>query len=674
MIVSLDWLCEYVSTDLPAEELAERFTMAGLNLESVTPCGADAAIDLEVTSNRPDCLGHLGIAREASVLTGSPLRIPDPQPTETGRPVADAAALAIESPDLCPAYTARVIEGVTVRPSPEWLKRRLECIGITPINNIVDVTNYVLMECGQPLHAFDLDKLQGRRIVVRSGRVNEAITGIDHREYRLTPEVCAISDSERAVAIGGIMGGAETEITSQTRNILIEVAQFRPLSIHRAARRLRLHSPSSYRFERRVNEQWLDWASRRACELILQTGGGTLCRGSLVAGTIPEWKPDPILLRFAQVRRVLGIDIAPERCVEILELLGVESVEIPATDSGLFIPPSWRRDLTREIDLIEEIARIHGYEQIPEDRPIPVVAAPRSTAERVDQRIRNTLVAAGFCEAVTFSFIRTETQALLQPPGAAETLRITPAAGDYGDTLRSSLIPSLLECRGDNERHGNLDAELFELARVYWSSDPAQQDGQPRRIGIVSGRSFAELRGVVDAVARAVRPDAEVSVGSLELPQFLPGRGAALSLNGANWGWMGEIDREADGVRTLKLRDNVTVAELDVRALLNAAELIPAARSIGGFQAVHRDLNFVLDEAVTWRQLSDVIQGAAGANLEDVRFVEQYRGKHIAAGKKSYVASLVFRAEDRTLTGEEIDVAVQNVVAACAQQLVATLR
>ena len=254
MIVSLDWLREYVSTDCTADELAQRFTMAGLNLESVTPSGNDAAIDLEVTSNRPDCLGHLGIAREAGVLTGTPLRVPDPRPPETGRPVAEVAALAIETTEMCPAYIARVIEGVTVRPSPEWLRRRLECVGITPINNIVDVTNYVLMECGQPLHAFDLDKLKGRRIVVRPGRAGEAIIGIDHREYRLTPEMCAIADAESAVAIGGIMGGAETEMTSQTKNVLIEVAQFKPLTIHRAARALRLHSPSSYRFERRVNE------------------------------------------------------------------------------------------------------------------------------------------------------------------------------------------------------------------------------------------------------------------------------------------------------------------------------------------------------------------------------------------------------------------------------------
>ena len=673
MIVSLNWLREYVTLDESAEDIAERLTMSGLNLESIEPHGKDAAIDLEVTSNRPDCLGHIGVAREASVLVGQPLKIPDPQPAAEGGPVDQAAALEIEDLDLCPAYIARVIEGVTVRPSPDWLQQRLECIGVTPINNIVDVTNYVLMECGQPLHAFDLDRLSGRRILVRRGRKNEAITGIDHREYRLTPEMCAIADAEQAVAIGGIMGGAETEINEQTKNVLIEVAQFRPLSIHRAARMLKLHSPSSYRFERRVNEQWLDWASRRCCELILQTGGGTLCTGSLVAGSIPEWRPEPVQLRFAQVRRILGIEVAPDQCVEILERLGLILHERTA-DAATFVPPSWRRDLTREADLIEEVARIHGYEQIPEDRPIPVVAATRTVAERVDDRIRSTLVAAGFCEAVTFSFIRPETQALFTPPVEAESLTIVPAAGDYGDTLRSSLIPSLLACRNENVRHGNLDAELFELARVYLSADPRRPEGQPRRIGLVSGRSFAELRGVVDAVAQAICPGARVTVAPLDVPQIVSGRGALLSLDGADWGWMGEIDRDAEGVQQLKLRDGVTVAELDIQTLVAAADLVPAAQPVAGFQAVQRDLNLVLDEEVTWQSLSETVRETAGESLEDVRFVEQYRGKHIAAGKKSYVASLVFRAPDRTLTGEEVDESVAGVVAACGQKLGAALR
>jgi phenylalanyl-tRNA synthetase beta chain len=253
-------------------------------------------------------------------------------------------------------------------------------------------------------------------------------------------------------------------------------------------------------------------------------------------------------------------------------------------------------------------------------------------------------------------------------------LRITPAAGDYGDTLRNSLLPSLLEVRSENERHGNLDAELFELARVYLSSDPARKDGQPRRIGLVCGRSFAELRGIVDAIAQAVRPAAQVAVSPLDVPQFLPGRGASLSLDGAAWGWMGEIDRDADGVRTLKLRDGVAVAELDIQVLVEAADLIPQSRPIAGFQAVQRDLNFVLDDAVTWQQLSETVRASAGSSLEEVRFVEQYRGQHIAAGQKSYVASLVFRAADRTLTGDEIDAAVQTVVSACAEKLGAALR
>lgn len=674
MIVSFDWLCDFVLLEASAEELAGRLTMAGLNLESLRPCEGDTALDLEVTSNRPDCLGHIGVAREAAVLFERPLTIPAAAPPAEGGPVDEAAALRIDCLDLCPAYIARVIEGITVGPSPDWLRRRLECINVTPVNNVVDVTNYVLMECGQPLHAFDLDQLHEQRIIVRRARAAETIVGIDHREYRLTPEMCVIADAGRAVAIGGVMGGAATEIHTGTRRVLIEVAQFQPLSIHRTARALRLRSPSSDRFERRVDEQQLDWASRRCCELILQTAGGTLRRGAVLAGGIPGWSPEPIRLRFPQVRRMLGIEIAPGRCLEILERLGVECPERPSPDEALCRPPSWRRDLTREIDLIEEVARIHGYEQIPEDRPIPVVAAVRSLPERVEQRVRNVLVAAGFCEAVTFSFTSGATRALFDPPVAGDELKIVPPAGDYGDRLRRSLIPSLLECRGENARRGSLDADLFEVARVYLRAEPARPDSQPRRIGLVCGRSFAELRGVLDAIARAARPNAVVSVAPLQLPQFLPGRGAAVALEGRAWGWMGEIDRDAAGVSDLKLRDLVAVAELDLQPLLDCAELVVQARPVPAFPAVHRDLNFVLEEQITWDQLDGVVRDAGAPWLEDVQFVEQYRGQQIPAGKKSYVLSLAFRALDRTLTGEEVDAVLGRIVTTCRDRLRATLR
>jgi phenylalanyl-tRNA synthetase beta chain len=566
-----------------------------------------------------------------------------------------------------------VLRGVKIGASPEWMQRRLRAIGVTPINNVVDATNYVLMECGQPLHAFDLGKLSGGRIIVRRARAGEKLQAIDHREYPLAPDMCVIADANRPVAIGGVMGGAETEITPRTRDILIEVANFQPLSIHHTARTLRLHSPSSYRFERRVNDQQLDWASRRCCELILASGGGEALAGSVVAGEIPQWRPEPVQLRKSRISRILGIDVPWDEALHILERLGLQRMDANAAAAD-FAPPSWRRDLTREIDLIEEVARIHGYDRIPEDRPIPTVAGTRSKAERIDERIRSVLTAAGFSEAVTFSFSTPGVQRIFARHPDAERLEIAPSAGDYGDTLRSSLIPSLVACRGENARRGNLDVELFEIARAYLHSDSSDPAGQPRRIGIVGGRSYLELRGVIETLAHSVRRSSEVSMRPSDIAQFIPGRGAEVWLNDALWGVLGELDREADGVRELKLRDAVTVAELDVQPLLDAAELVPQAQPISEFPAIGRDLNFVLDESVTWADLEDFVRKAAGPQLESMRFVEQYRGQHIPAGKKSYVLTLSYRAADRTLTSEEVDAAQKTVIAMCRSQFGAELR
>ena len=674
MNVSWNWLADYVSLDLPAEELADRLTMSGLNLESMESSGNDTVLDLEVTSNRPDCLGHIGVAREAGVLTDREITIPEAEPEQSAGKTSDETAVAIECEDLCPAYIARVIRGVKIGPSPAWMQDRLRAIGVVPVNNVVDVTNYVLMECGQPLHAFDFEKLSGRRIIVRRAREGEVLLAIDHREYRLNTEMCVIADDRRPVAIGGVMGGAETEIGAGTTDLLIETAAFQPLSIHHTARSLKLRSPSSDRFERKLNDQQLDWASRRCCQLILETAGGELLEGSVLAGRIPAWDPEPITYRFSQTARILGIDVSASEVQSILARLGVERVGEATSEVARFRPPAWRRDLTREIDLIEEVARIHGYDQIPEDRPIPIVARNPSLEERVDDRLRTVLTAAGFHEAITFSFVTEETRGVFRPHPEAGELRITPAAGDYGDELRQSLIPGLVAARGENARRGSMNAELFEIARAYLGADPSDSRSQPRRVGLVGGRSFADMRGVVDAVADSVCPNATVTVAPSDLPQFGRGRGAELRLNGAFWGWMGELDPAAPGLKELKLRDEVCVAEFNVQPLLDSAELIGQARPVPEQPAISRDLNFVIDESVTWSELERVVQETGGSHLESVGFVEQYRGQHIPAGKKSYVLSMSFRASDRTLTNEEVDADQQEIVKACADELGAVLR
>ena len=674
MLVSWDWLKQYVALDVSAEIFADRLTMTGLNLEECHDVAGDTCIDFEVTSNRPDCLGHLGIAREAAVVYNKPLKVPAADPKTGATPVGSATSVVNECPDLCSQYHARVIRGVKVGPSPAWLQRRLQTVGIASINNIVDITNYVLMECGQPLHAFDMDKLHGHRIVVRRAKAGEKLQAIDHKEYVLAPDMCVIADADHPVALAGVMGGAETEITSVTKNVLVEAALFAPLSIRNTSRRLKLHSDSSYRFERALDPHGPEWASRRCCELILELAGGELLNGSVFAGMQPPAECAPITLRFAQIRRILGMEIPNEEAVRILTALGLTLVGAAAADTVTFVPPSNRRDLSREIDLIEEVARIHGYDQLPADVNVPLCLSHKSHRDRVVDRVRSTLTGAGFYEAITVSLVSEREAAIFRPRGD-----VTPLAIDHSDfretsLLRQTLVPSLLGSRRANERRGTFGAQLFEIASVHLSADKTLPHAQsePTMVGFVSGKSFAEIKGVVQELAARVNPSAQIVVRPSSIPQFTEGRGAEVLLNGQFWGWLGELDRAVAG--QLDLRDPVTVAELDLGVLESVADLVPKFKPLPTYQSSSRDLNFVLDDPVTWSELDAVVRGAAGPLLESIGFGGQYRGKQIPEGKKSYLVTLMYRSPERTLTSDEVEAAQQSVIAACQTQLGATLR
>lgn len=674
MIVSWDWLQEYVDLDRSVEEITDRLTMTGLNLEGIEPAGNDTAIDLEVTSNRPDCLGHIGVAREIAVAFGKSLRIPEAVVEESGEQCADATSVEIECPDLCPQYHARIVRGVKIGPSPDWLVKRLDAVGIGSVNNVVDVTNYVMLECGQPLHAFDFDKLHGGRIVVRRGRPGEKLTAIDHEEYAVDEETCVIADADRAVAIAGVMGGFDTEIADDTTSVLIEVADFAPLTVRNTARRLKLFSPSSYRFERGVDQSKLDWASRRCCELILEVAGGELLAGSAVAGTVEQPAREPVPIRFAKVDRLLGIHVPREHAVGLLEKLGCQLVESDG-DYDLFTPPTWRRDLTREVDLIEEVARMNGYDLIPVDAEIPLSLSSKTHRDRVRERVESTLVAAGFHESLTLSFVKPAQVARFDPLGIGESVARTPhSTRGEEDVLRPSLVPSLLECLRDNERQGSFGVRLFEIAKVFLAADPErpERETQPLHVGLACSMPFADLKGVVEAVVRDVAGVVTLSARPSDLASFTEGRGAELFIGEARLGWLGELSR--DVTDPLKLRDSITVAELDFGVLEDVARLVPHARELPFFPAIDRDLNFVLDETVAWSDLAATVRSAAGPLLESVGFGGQYRGKQIAVDKKSYVVQLAYRAPDRTLTGEEVDAAQQQVITACGEQLGAELR
>ena len=686
MRVSWNWLKEYVALEMSQDELETRLAMSGLNHEGTDQIGDDLCIDLEVTSNRPDCLGHIGVAREISVLWDQPLCLPDPAPVSSGPSVEDLIKVRIDCPELCPRYTARVIRGVKIGPSPDWLVKRLETIfwrnnaPFQSVNNVVDITNYVMMENGQPLHAFDYAKIHGAEIIVRAAQQGEQFEAIDHKVYELNPSMCVIADAQRAVALGGVMGGADSEVADHTTDLLIESADFVQLPIRNTARKLKLHSDSSYRFERGVDPDGIDWASRRACELILENAGGELADGGGDVGA-PIASREPIVLRLSQIERILGIAIDREEVRQILTALG--NVEQAATETQVeVVPPTWRKDLTRECDLLEELARIHGYEEIPEDVAVPMTASHRLDPDRVLESARSVMTAAGFHEAMTATLVPEPWSQAIQPWSdaapihsptgmrgvLAESVQKTCGGAEY---LRQTLIPSLLEARRYNESLANPVIELFETARIYLP----QADGLPAEqtvLSLVSGRGYRFVKGVLEAVVRRLRPDCEVQIADTKQTLFVADQCCELKIAGRRFGFLGDITAEAG--KQFGLRHKATVAEVDMAVLNDLAILVPQHAEQSAYPAVARDLNLIVDESLRWSELADTVRQSAGELLESLQYQDTYRdpGKD-GAGKKRLLFSILLRSHDRTLTGEEVDAIRDQTVQACRDQHAAEL-
>jgi phenylalanyl-tRNA synthetase beta chain len=635
-----------------------------LNHEGTAAAGDDWALDLEVTSNRPDCLGHLGIAREIAVLFDLPLAIPSATYSESRTNVSELTRVRIECPQLCYRYSARVIRNVRVGPSPAWLQNRLRTLGIAVINNVVDITNYVMMECGQPLHAFDFARLRGREIVVRAARAGEPFTAIDHKTYVLDADMCVIADAQVPVALGGVMGGAETEVSAGTTELLIEAAEFAPTSIRATARKLNLHSPSSYRFERGVDPDGLDWASRRCCELIVQFGGGEAAAGSVCAGRETD-RPSAIVLRFSQLPRILGIDVPPDAVQRILSALGARERQRSA-DWIEVLPPSWRRDLTREIDLIEEVARIHGYDQIPEDAAVPMCPSHRRDDDRVLARVRGVLNAAGFDEAMTASVVPAAWCSAFSPWSAAQPLVTQTPMLKGADQLRVSLIPSLLEARRVNEAIGNPVIELFETAHVYLACEGGLPNEQ-FSLGVTSGGDFFEVKGVVEGVLESLHIAARLETAEIQSTLLQSPAASELRLDGQRLGVLGQVS--AAGLKQFGLRGPTTIAELSLEVLAKFACLAPRYVEQSPYPAISRDLNLIVDEPTRWSDLADTVRSAAGTMLETLTYRETYRDpQRDGAGKKRLLFSFSVRSPQRTLTSEEVDQLRDRIVAACADR------
>lgn len=662
MIVSWNWLKDYVPLNMPLSEAEERLAMAGLNHEGTETIGDDFAIDLEVTSNRPDCLGHLGVAREIAVLWDEDLKIPEPSPMTSSAHVTDVASVSIESPELCPRYTARLIRGVKVGPSPDWLAQRLQTLGIAVISNLVDITNYVMMECGQPLHAFDFAQLEGGKIIVRDARKDEPFVAIDHREYALQPGMCVIADGSRPVALGGVMGGADSEVSETTVDVLIEAADFSPLSIRSTARALRLHSPSSYRFERGVDPAGIDWASRRASEMILDLAGGELMEGVIDVQPNPPKPRSPVVFRFSQVKRILGIELDSARVIEILENLGVQRTSGDQA-SAQFQPPSWRRDLTREIDLIEEVARIHGYDEIPEDVGVPMAPSHRRDVDRVKQTIRQVLLASGFSEAMTASVVDEKSSKAFSPWTDAEPIRSSTPMLRGANCLRRSLVPSLLESRRVNESLANETIELFETAKVYLPRT-GELPEEPTMVSLTSGSDFYEVKGVIEAIVSALHVGEDLETKPLNDSYLKSDQSCLLLLDGKLLGYLGVVSAAA--AKEASLRGATTVAEIRMDVLQDAACLVPQFQPLSPYPAINYDFNFIVNEDVVWADLASSVKQAGGDCLEDIHYQETYRDpERDGPGRKRLMLSVRLRSASQTMTGDQADAIRQGIIAAC---------
>ena len=667
MNISLDWLSDYLPQVPPAADAAEALTMGGFPVEHVETVGTDAVLDVEVTSNRPDLLSHLGVARELAALMNLEAKLPD---EECQLPKLDVQGIAIQiaALGLCPHYTARVIRSVKIAPSPDWLRRRLEAVGVRPINNVVDVTNYVMLDLGQPLHAFDLSKIGGGQIIVRRAEAGETLVSIDGHERKLTPDMLVIADAEKPVALAGVMGGLHSEVTDATVDVLLEAARFDPLSVRKTARTLAMQSDSSYRFERGLDPTLPARAGRRAAEMIVRVAGGEIVEAVAEAGAggIEE---KVVTMRLDRLNRLLGVEFPRERTVDALKRLGFGvSVEGDALHATV---PSHRLDVNQEVDLIEEVARAVGYDAIPTRETINIAVVPPNPEREAANLVRRTLAAAGWFEAITFSFVADKVATDFLPPGAAGLQRVTSAVRRADAGLRPSVLPGLLESLRRNEAVGVEGARLFETGSAFWLD--AQKTPQEHvRLALVGGDDLRDLRGAIESVLTRLDAGRPVRVEPARHPGFGKNACGRILWGEQIVGHLGMIDRAV--ADKLDLRDPPPAAELDHAALIAGARPVPQLVPLATFPPVRRDVSFVVSEPTRFADFSDLINGLSLDHLEAVEYVTTYRGKPLAAGTKSVTLALAFRAADRTLTGAEIDAAVSRAVEAASRELGATVR
>ena len=646
----------------------------------------DVVFDIELTPNRADCLSIRNVAREAGAIAALPLKPLDLQFEESSeRHIREMISVDILAPDLCGRYVAKAVEGITVGPSPAWLQNRLKAVGVRPISNIVDVTNFVMMEMGQPLHAFDYRYLEGKTIIVRRSTPGEKIVTLDRQERELSEEMLVIADGQKPVAIAGVMGGENSEIMEDTSTVLIESANFNMVNIRRTSRKLGLRSESSLRFEKGVNIEGALEAANRAAQLMAELGGGRVVQG--VVDNYPrKWTPIEIHLSVAKVNRLLGLDLSEQEISELLSPIGLTAR--PAGDGVLAVSiPSFRLDLERDVDLVEEVARLYGYDRIPLTIPKGDVGQQKMTWEQVlERKCKGILVGCGLTEAITFSFMNPkgfDKMSLPQEDPLRKVVEVTNPLSEDQKVMRTTLIPNLLEVAQRNAGRKVGSLSIFEFGRIFSPEGEDKPSEKPAFAGLVMGSlaggwkwakeelDFFFLKGVLEELLGQLGvPDLKWELGFLA--GMHPGRTAGIMSGSEVLGFLGEV--HPDVLENYSLNSRTCVFQLDFNTLARLAEKGKSYTPLQRFPSAERDLAVIVSEEVTAAELETAILQAGGDLLADCHLFDVYRGDQVPEGKKSVAYALVYQSRERTLTDEEINTRHGDIKEKLAERFAAELR
>ena len=631
----------------------------------------DHVVEFEITPNRPDCLSVIGLAREASATFGRPLKLHTPEVKGCGGSIAELVDIDIEDGDLCPRYTARMVKNVKIQPSPAWMRERLRNSGVRPINNIVDITNYVMLEYGQPMHAFDFSCVEGNHIIVRTAREGETIQTLDGNQRKLTTSMLCICDENRPVCVAGVMGGANSEIVGDTAMVLFESANFNGTSVHRTAAALNMRTDASSRYEKGLDPMNTLKAVERACELVELLGAGEVVEGVMDV-IAKDSNPVTVKLEPEKVNGLLGTDVSREEMVRILESLDFK------VEGDTIHVPSWRSDVEHYSDIAEEVARFYGYNNIPDTLSNGLTARRGLTdIQQTENLLGSVCRAAGYDEIITYSFISPTYYDKIDLPKDSplrDSLKILNPLGEDTSIMRTTTLPSMLEILTRNYNFRNKSAKLYELGRVYFKrADGLADEPKVLTLGAYGGgMDFFALKGAVEAVLKQLRIENVRFLADSENPSYHPGRCAKVFSGDRLLGVLGQIHPHVAG--NYGVDAELYAAELRFDALYESKGSQPLYQPLPKFPAVTRDIAVVCDASVTVGELEDAIRKGAKGLLKDAALFDIYTGTGIAPGKKSVAFNLTLRADDRSLTAEEADADVKSILTALEQECGAVLR